>query len=136
MVSDNGGVSRTQSPASTRRWWIIGGLLITAFSALIIALGIYLNHDKVRWTVTDYEVVDDRTVTVGFDVHRPAQTAVVCRVRAVAPDFAVVGTVDVTIPADRDGGAATVHEDVTIRTTTRATTGSVFNCVTDRPERS
>lgn len=132
MVTDNDGVSRTQPPPNNRRWWIIGGLLITIFSALIIALGVYLNQDKVRWTMTGYQVVDDQTVTVAFDVHRPAGAPVVCRVRALADDFAVVGTIDVTIPADRDGGAATVRENVTIRTTTRAITGSVFNCVTDR----
>jgi hypothetical protein len=131
MVTDNEGVSRTDPPATSRRWAVIGGVLVTAFTALIVALGLYLQQDRVQATVTSYEVVDDRTVEVGFDVRRPADTAVVCRVRAVSVDFATVGTVDVTIPADAADGARTVHEDVTVRTTTRANTGTVSNCVVE-----
>ena len=131
MVTDNEGVSRTDPPATSRRWAVIGGVLVTAFTALIVALGLSLQQDRVQATVTSYEVVDDRTVEVGFDVRRPADTAVVCRVRAVSVDFATVGTVDVTIPADAADGARTVHEDVTVRTTTRATTGTVSNCVVE-----
>jgi hypothetical protein len=129
MVTDNEGVSRTDPPPSNRRWVVIGGVLITAFTASIIALGVYLQSDQVRWTVTSYEVVDDRSVEVGFDVQRPADTAVVCRVRAIALDFSTVGAVDVTIPAEEAGGAETVRQDVTVRTTTRANTGTVQNCV-------
>ena len=131
MVTDNEGVSRTDPPATSRRWAVIGGVLVTAFTALIVALGLYLQQDRVQATITSYEVVDDRTVEVGFDVRRPADTAVVCRVRAVSVDFATVGTVDVTIPADAADGARTVHEDVTVRTTTRANTGTVSNCVVE-----
>lgn len=131
MVTDNEGVSRTDPSPDTRRWTIIGGVLITAFTAVIIALGVYLQRDQVRWTVTDYAVVDDRTVTVGFDVQRPENTAVVCRVRAIAVDFSAVGATDVTIPADEAGGAASVRREVTIRTTTRANTGTVQNCVVE-----
>lgn len=129
MVTDNEGVSRTDPPSTNRRWVIIGGVLITAFTALVIALGVYLQQDRVRWTVTSYRVVDDRTVEVGFDIRRPADTAVVCRVQALAIDFGTVGASDVTIPADADNGAKTVHRDVTVRTTTRANTGTVANCV-------
>lgn len=129
MVTDNERVSRTDPPPSNRRWVIIGGVLITAFTALIIALGVYLQQDRVRWTVTSYQVVDDQTVEVGFDIRRPADTAVVCRVRAISLDFATVGATDVTIPADAADGAKTVHRDVTVRTTTRANTGTVQNCV-------
>ena len=131
MVSDNDGVSRTQPPAADRRWPLIGGVLVTAFTALIIGFGVYLQQDRVRWTVTSYEVVDDRTVDIGFDVHRPADIAVVCRVRAISLDFATVGALDVMIPADEAAGAGTVHRDVTVRTTTRANTGTVANCVVE-----
>ena len=129
MVTDNGQVSRTQSQVSTRRWWIIGGTLVTLFSAFVIALGVYLQSGQVRHTVIRYEVVDDQTVTVSFVVHRPADTAVVCRVRAIALDFATVGTLDVEIPADAADGAGDVAREVTLRTTTRANTGTVSKCV-------
>ena len=133
MVSDNAGVSRTEesTPAdtSTRRWWIIGGTLVTLFTAAVIALGVYLNAGKIHWEVRTYEVVDDTTATISFEIYRPADTAVVCRARAIALDFSVVGTVDVTIPAAAADGARTVREDVTIRTTTRANTATISNCV-------
>lgn len=129
MVTDNSDVSRTEPQPSTRRWWIIGGTLITLFSAAIIALGVYLQSGQIRHTVTRYVVVDDQTVTVSFVVHRPADTAVVCRVRAIALDFATVGTVDVEISADAADGARDVAQEVTLRTTTRANTGTVSKCV-------
>ena len=131
MVTDNEGVSRTDPPPSNRRWVVIGGVLITAFTALVIALGVYFQHERVRWTVTGYDVVDDRTVEVEFDIRRPADTAVVCRVQALAIDFATVGSIDVTIPADAADGAKSVHQAVTVRTTTRANTGTVGNCVVE-----
>ncbi|MDO5503894.1 MAG: DUF4307 domain-containing protein [Actinomycetia bacterium] len=122
-------MSQTDPAAHNRRWWIIGTTLITLFTALVIAIGLYFQHDQVRHTVTHYEVVDDQSVVVGFDVHRPADRAVVCRVVAIALDFATVGTTDITIAADEDGGARSVHREVTLRTTTRANTGTVSNCV-------
>jgi hypothetical protein len=131
MVTDNKGVSRTDPPSASRRWVVIGTVLITAFTALIVALGVYLQQDRVTATVTNYRVVDDRTVEVGFDVRRSAGTAVVCRVQAISIDFAAVGTLDVRIPADEADGARTVHRDVMVRTTTRANTGTVQNCVVE-----
>lgn len=129
MVTDNSRVSRTGTPASNRRWWIIGGGLIALFTAAVVAFSLYLNAGKVHWTVQRYAVVDDQTATVAFEVFRPADTAVVCRAQAIAIDFATVGTKDVTIPADAAGGARTVYEEVTIRTTTRANTATVSACV-------
>lgn len=129
MVTDNGRVNRPDSQPSNRKWWIIGGVLITLFSALIVTYGVYLQSGQIRHTVTRYEVVDDQTVTVSFVVHRPPDTAVVCRVRAIAIDFSTVGTLDVEIPADAAGGARDVAQEVTLRTTTRANTGTVSKCV-------
>ena len=133
MVTDNSRVSRTDPPASNRRWWIIGTVLITAFTAAIVALGIYLQRDQVRFEVFSYEVVDDQTTTVTFDVHRPQDTEVVCRATAIALDFATVGTVDVPIAADAAGGAGSLRTSVTIRTTTRANTGTITDCVLAGP---
>ena len=133
MVTDNAVLSRTQvSPqvAGTQRmWWIIGGILITALSAVVIAIGIYYTRGQIHHEVRTYEIVDDQTATLQFEIYRPANTAVVCRARAIALDFANVGTVDVTIPAEANGGARNVIQDVTIRTTTRANTATISKCV-------
>lgn len=125
-------MSRTQvSPtlAGTRRWWVVGGSLVVLFTAAVVALGVYLNSGKVHVDVIAYAVVDDTTATVTFEVYRPADTAVVCRARAIAFDFSTVGTKDVTIAADARDGARAVRADVTIRTTTRANTATIANCV-------
>ena len=129
MVSDNGRVSRTERRAGNRRWWIIGGGLIALFTAIVVAFSLYLSAGAVHWTVKTYAVVDDQSATVTFEVFRPAHTAVVCRAQAIALDFAVVGVKDVTIPADAAGGARTVVDETTIRTTTRANTVTISNCV-------
>ena len=133
MVTDNAGVSRTQVTRDTarneRKWWIIGGILIAALSAVVIAIGVYYTSGQIHHEVRTYEIVDDQTAVLQFEVYRPANTAVVCRARAIALDFANVGTVDVTIPADANGGARNVIQDVTIRTTTRANTATISKCV-------
>ena len=70
-------------------------------------------------------MVDDRSVQVDFDVHRPEGQAVTCVVRALDQAFGTVGTLEVRIPASPEGS---VHRQVTVRTTTRAVTGVVRDC--------
>ena len=48
-------------------------------------------------------VVDDRSVQVDFDVHRPEGQAVTCVVRALDQAFGTVGTLEVRIPASAGG---------------------------------
>jgi hypothetical protein len=77
-------------------------------------------------TTTGFKVVDDRTLKLTFDVHKPPQVAVVCTVHAQDRKKNVVGTLSVDIPAATE--RTTTHE-VLIKTTTQAFAGLVHDCV-------
>ena len=109
----------------TGRWWVIGTVGCAVGVALAVWLGLANSLGQVTWTDTGYRVLDDRTVTVDFDVHRSPGQAVQCRVQALDRSFGVVGALDVAIPA---GQSRAVHRQVTVRTTSRAVTGTVDTC--------
>jgi hypothetical protein len=93
--------------------------------ALATWLGLANTLGQVTWTDTGYKVIDDRSVRVDFDVHRRAGQAVTCRVHALDQTFAVVGVVDVAVPATTQ---PSVHRQVVVRTASRAVTGVVESC--------
>ncbi len=109
----------------TGKWWAIGIVGCTLGVAAAVWLGLSGTLGKVTWNDTRYQVVDDRTVEVGFDVHRDPGTKVVCVVRALDKGYGTVGSLEVAIPATEE---RSVHREVTIRTTTRAVTGLVKSC--------
>jgi len=117
---------RLPRPApGTGKWWAIGIVGVGLGTALAVWLGLAMSVGKVTWTDTGYRVVDDRTVEVDFDVHRPAGQAVTCVVHALDQGYGTVGSVEVAIPASPQ---RSVHRQVTVRTTTRAVTGVVQSC--------
>ena len=87
---------------------------------------------SVRPEVTAYAVESDAQIVVEYDLHRPAGTAVVCRITALDGARNRVGTVDDAVPAT---GPASVHRSVQLRTSVRAVTGVVDSCtrVTSTP---
>jgi hypothetical protein len=109
----------------TGRWWVVGIVGCAVGVALAVWLGLAYSLGQVTWTDTGYRVVDDRTVEVDFDVHRSAGQAVQCRVRALDQGFGVVGVLDVAIAPSPE---RSVHQHVTVRTTSRAVTGTVESC--------
>jgi hypothetical protein len=116
----------------TARWWVIGTLGCLAAVGVIVWWGIVSTVGSVRPEVTGYEVRSDTSVVVEYDLHRPAGTAVVCRVIALDGGRNRVGTVDDAVPAT---GPASVHRVVELRTSVRAVTGVVDSCtrVTSTP---
>lgn len=109
----------------TGKWWLIGVVGCLLGAALVTWLALVNTVGRVTWTDTAYRVVDDRTVVVDFEVHRPEGQAVTCEVRALDQGFGVVGSLEVAVPASSE---RTVHRQVTVRTTTRAVTGTVRTC--------
>jgi len=109
----------------TGRWWVVGVIGCSIGVALAVWLGLANSVGRVTWTDTGYEVVDERSVRVEFDVHRPGGRAVTCRVQALDRTFGVVGVVDVAVPASSE---RSVHREVVVRTTSRAVTGVVDTC--------
>jgi len=109
----------------TGRWWVIGTLGVSVGVILVVWLALANTLGKVTWTDTGYKVVDERSVRVEFDVHRSPGQAATCTVRALDQRFGVVGALEVQVPA---GPQRTVHQAVTVRTTSRAVTGTVQRC--------
>ena len=109
----------------TGRWWVVGIVGCTAGAARATWRGLANSRGRVTWTDTGYRVLDERSVRVEFDVHRPSGQAVTCRVQALDTTFGVVGVVDVDVPATEH---RSVHEEVVVRTTSRAVTGVVDSC--------
>jgi hypothetical protein len=117
---------RLPRPApGTGRWWVIGTIGCTIGVALAVWLGLANSLGKVTWTDTGYDVVDQRSVRVEFDVHRPAGEAVTCRLKALDTSFGVVGVLDVQLPASQE---RSVHREAVVRTTSLAVTGVVDTC--------
>ena len=79
----------------TGRWWAIGTIGCTIGIALAVWLGLANSLGAVTWTDTDYKVIDDRSVQVGFDVHRPPVQAVSCTVQAQDTAHGVVGVLGI-----------------------------------------
>ena len=109
----------------TGRWWVVGTIGCTIGVALAVWLGLANSLGRITSTDTGYEVIDQRSVRVEFDVHRPSGEAVTCRLQALDATFGVVGVLDVDIPASQQ---RTVHREVVVRTSSRAVTGIVETC--------
>jgi len=81
---------------------------------------------RITATTIGYRVESNTTVTVSFDVSRPPGLAVTCAVRALDGHFTVVGVADIVVPPE---GERVVHLEKAVRTTSRAVTGVVQDCV-------
>ncbi len=108
----------------TGKWWGIGIAGVAVGVALAVWLGLSYSVGQVTWTDTGYRVIDDRSVQVDFDVHRPGAGR---DLRRAGPGPGLrhrrhAGGADPGLP----GGLGAPAGDV--RTTTRAVTGVVRDC--------
>lgn len=121
-----------QSPASRRRWFIIGSIAVVIAGIGIAILGFRNFGDAdVSGEAVGHDVVSADTTVVRYTVNRkdPGQP-VACVVRARAQDGAEVGRREVLIPAG-DLQQTSMRSDV--RTSRRAVIGEVFGCTTSVP---
>ena len=109
----------------TTRWWVVGIVGCLAAVGVIVWWGIVTTVGSVRPEVTGYKVESDTSIVVEYDLHRPAGTAVVCRISALDSGRNRVGTVEDAVPAT---GPTSVHRVVSLRTSVRAVTGVVDSC--------
>ncbi len=110
----------------TGKWWALGIAFTLAFTVFASWRVLSVADQAIDATTTGFKVVDDRTLKLTFDVHKPPQVAVVCTVHAQDRKKNVVGTLSVDIPAATE--RTTTHE-VLIKTTTQAFAGLVHDCV-------
>lgn len=110
---------------SKRTPWIIGGvialIIVIAFSWMTVSQSI----NTVDADDLGFEVVDEHSVTVNFQIAGKQGTDVVCAVEALDEEFGVVGWKIVEIPA-ADGHIQQLS--ATVPTVTLATTGLVNAC--------
>lgn len=109
----------------TGKWWVVAILGCTVAVALISWGQLSGSADRVTGMTVSYRVVDAKSVTVTFDVHKRRDLAAVCTVRAIDERFGTVGSLDVPIPPV---DAPASNHTVTIRTTSLAVTGAVHVC--------
>ncbi len=115
---------RTRSPA--RRWII--GVAIAVAAAVVALFGWFTvsgSLDAVDVDTTGFEVVDEHSVTVSFQVTAPPGRSVACAVEAQDREHGVVGWRVVEIAAG-ESHAQSLRE--LIPTTAEATTGFVNSC--------
>lgn len=110
----------------SRRWWWIAAAILVPAVALLAWIGVQNATDVITHRVINYRVADDRSVMVDFEVTRPRGWTVSCEVEALDVRFAPVGTAHVRVTAD--DRQDTTRTRTTLRTTSRAVTGTVKLC--------
>ncbi|HEY6743958.1 MAG TPA: DUF4307 domain-containing protein [Lapillicoccus sp.] len=114
------------APRRRRGWAVAGGVVGLVVAVLVGWWTLRNEGQRITATTIGYQVEGDTAVTVSFDVSRPPGLAVTCTVRAVDGHFTVVGTADIVVPPE---GERVVHLEKAVRTTSRAVTGVVQDCV-------
>jgi hypothetical protein len=115
-----------RAPSQSRRRLAVAAVVVVVAGALgWFAWVAWSGRASATGSDVGFVVVDDATVQVTFDVTKPKDRSATCTIQALDPGYAVVGTVQVQVPAsNRD----VVRQTSTVRTTNRATTGRVENC--------
>jgi hypothetical protein len=112
----------------TRTIWIAAVAVVVVVAVGWFAWAAYESRSSATGTDVGFDVLDNATVTVTFDVTKPQDKTATCVVQALDSGFDVVGTSRVQVgPAD----AGVVRRTATVRTTNRATTAQVTSCSLD-----
>jgi len=97
---------------------------------LALLVGTYAAWDRyssgrVPFTLRGYDVLDDRTVELRFEVHKAPSSTVTCFVRALGTEKQVVGSQAVEVGPSDDAPVLVTHR---LTTSARAVTGEVTRC--------
>ncbi|WP_231384285.1 DUF4307 domain-containing protein [Cellulomonas sp. URHD0024] len=112
--------------ASTHRRRRIG-LVAAGAVGLCVAVWLALNvaSQPVSWKDVGFHVQGPQAIDVTFEVTKPREDTVVCKVRALSEAYAEVGVRMVTVgPADE----GTQRVTATVQTTELAVSGTVDRC--------
>lgn len=115
---------RRRSPA---RRWLIGGAVALAVGVVGLFgwFTVQGSLDSVDSDTTSFEVADEHSVTLGFQITAPPGAAVACAIEAQDQEHGVVGWRVVELPASELHARAFRER---IPTTALATTGFVNSC--------
>ncbi|WP_439591865.1 DUF4307 domain-containing protein [Microbacterium sp.] len=116
---------RRPRPHRRRAFWIAVALVAATSIAALAWLTISNATDDVGFDEMGFRLVDERTVTVSFQVTPPTGASVACAIQALDEDFGVVGWRVVEYPSSE---LVTRTFTETIPTVAEATTGTVKAC--------
>ncbi len=105
--------------------WILATLGIVVLTVGAIWWGLAATVGKPNWMDVAWNVTDDRTIEVRYQVSKPPDMTVRCTIEAQGEDHALVGTADVVIGPQ--GTRETLHS-TTLRTTLPAVRGGIRTC--------
>ncbi|MDP3951172.1 DUF4307 domain-containing protein [Microbacterium sp.] len=109
----------------SRTSWIVGGAIALVVIVIASWMTVSQSMNAVDADDLSYELVDEHTVTVRFQVMAPQGKDIACAVEALDEEFGVVGWKIVEIPA---GDSHMQQLTATIPTVAEATTGLVNSC--------
>ena len=124
---------RYRRPPSARRRRlrvVLLAALLAAFTALVVVVALPRLTAPVSFQVRTFEVVDDDTVRVGWEVARDPGVVAECQVRARGADGAEVGNELVAVPASVERRTVVSHD---LTTAAPAVTGEVRSCIVVGP---
>ncbi|WP_322411855.1 DUF4307 domain-containing protein [Microbacterium invictum] len=122
MLDERYGRTRSRAP----RWLVVSGVVVAA--AVIVGAGwmtVAGALDDVDARTTGFQLVDDGSVRIDFQVTAPPGRSVACALEAQDADHGVVGWKVITLD-ETDGTARAFQES--IPTVAEATTGLVNSC--------
>ncbi|MDQ0644873.1 DUF4307 domain-containing protein [Microbacterium murale] len=108
-----------------RTSWIVGGAIALVVIVIASWMTVSQSINAVDADDLSYELVDEHTVTVRFQVIAPQGKDLACAIEALDEEFGVVGWKIVEIPA---GDSHMQQLTATVPTVAEATTGLVNSC--------
>lgn len=112
-------------PKGQEKLWALGALVIVVSTVIAVWWGLASTLGKPTWRNVAWHVDSPQVTQVTFEVNRPDGMAVTCRIEAQEVGHGVVGSLDVTLPAEL---GTQVVQTVSVRTTSAAVIGQVRTC--------
>lgn len=116
--------SPPKPPRSTRFWWIVGTVGVLAMTAAIVWLQLAGGTGRVSWNDAGFQITDEASIDIRFDVVRQPDREVVCRLEALDDNKNFVGSREVTVAPGQERS----RQIATVQTIARARTGYVDLC--------
>ena len=130
-VANRYGAPKRGLSGKAKKWMAIAALSVAVVIAVWMSISIQ-GSDDVSSTDVGFNLSDDQTVVVDFQVMKDPDATAECAVQALSENYAIVGWKVVTVgPNAEDEGAAngrTTAHRVELRTESPATTGGVNSC--------
>ncbi len=119
------GRSRVRTPRERRLWWSVALGILLVVVAWVWWVATDPASAQLQARTIGFEIEDDTTMAVAFDVSVDAGTPVRCAVEALNAAHGIVGWVELDLPP---ADAHTTSHRVEVRTTEPAVNGLVSEC--------